>query len=634
MKRLLPWLLALPLTGQAAPPASLPEAFQQGLDYANGTLKGSAENAARSDPATTVPGYAGTDVPETAYQSAGVGLTDEARAFVPLDPNTQWYDQSIGARPKFTLDRNTDPIFQRTDAIQSDPMALAPPITGTYSGCTAQTTPSATTYTTDFCTEWPETVSLSCQRTLDVTVTKTESCAQGSVIGAGKIGRNSADWMEAQALCDTADTSSIKVRINAYGGSGQCHGGWLSFALSPSPHGENQIAILRPHWEGGCIYMPVTEQGGCTAETCDYTFRFYSPFRAYKPKQCTIEINKGLFPYKDCNPYVLRLTFPRPRMVSVENDNWTDGCGTLRAREAAGECELAQPETCIDGPATRIISGESVTRDCWVYETRYDCLGSTTVEEPYCAELRARGCTQVDSDCKTRLLDGTCAEYEQTYQCPDATVGGEVVDCGVEVFCMDGTCVDQGYEPSQDFGLAASYLSGVAELAKDFDRTTLEAFKGTHRYCRKSALGFRNCCKLSGWGVDLGLTQCSEDERQLAEERKAGFCHYVGSYTKGKLFWKKKYASFCCFKSKLARIIQEQARPLLGIGWGDPKAPECRGLTLTELTSIDWEQMDLSEFYADVIAKTSETLPDPATLEADIKARITDYLSTAAGGGP
>jgi len=127
MRRLFPWLLALPLTGQAAPPTNLPEAFQQGLDYANSTLKGSAENAARSDPATTVPGYAGTDVPETGYQSAGVGLTDEARARVPFDPNTQWYDQSIGARPKFTLDRNTDPIFQRTDAIQNDPMALAPP---------------------------------------------------------------------------------------------------------------------------------------------------------------------------------------------------------------------------------------------------------------------------------------------------------------------------------------------------------------------------------------------------------------------------------------------------------------------------------------------------------------------------
>ena len=38
----------------------------------------------------------------------------------------------------------------------------------------------------------------------------------------------------------------------------------------------------------------------------------------------------------------------------------------------------------------------------------------------------------------------------------------------------------------------------------------------------------------------------------------------------------------------------------MGISWGDPESPECRGLTADELSRIDMSKMDLSELYEDV----------------------------------
>lgn len=47
----------------------------------------------------------------------------------------------------------------------------------------------------------------------------------------------------------------------------------------------------------------------------------------------------------------------------------------------------------------------------------------------------------------------------------------------------------------------------------------------------------------------------------------------------------------CCYSSALARIVMEQASPLLG------KAPaDCAGLTQSDLDNLDWNQIDLTEY--------------------------------------
>jgi len=48
----------------------------------------------------------------------------------------------------------------------------------------------------------------------------------------------------------------------------------------------------------------------------------------------------------------------------------------------------------------------------------------------------------------------------------------------------------------------------------------------------------------------------------------------------------------------LSRIIQEQGRQQLGIGWGTPKSPNCQALTAAQFSSLNFNAMDFSEFYA------------------------------------
>ena len=98
-----------------------------------------------------------------------------------------------------------------------------------------------------------------------------------------------------------------------------------------------------------------------------------------------------------------------------------------------------------------------------------------------------------------------------------------------------------------------------------------------------------------------------------------GLCHYVGSYCKES--WPvvgcvQRAKVYCCFNSKLARIVHEQGRPQLKnfAGsrknmWGDPEdGPKCRGFTPQEFQMLDFSRIDLSEWYADINAKAKETI--------------------------
>ena len=104
------------------------------------------------------------------------------------------------------------------------------------------------------------------------------------------------------------------------------------------------------------------------------------------------------------------------------------------------------------------------------------------------------------------------------------------------------------------------------------------------------------------------IFKCEEDELKLGIERKVGNCHYVGDYCAKDSFLGcvQSNDSYCCFSSPLARIIHEQARAQ-GIGadpfmrrkgYGKPKHPRCKGLTMAEMGQIDWDAIDLTEWIS------------------------------------
>jgi conjugal transfer mating pair stabilization protein TraN len=379
------------------------------------------------------------------------------------------------------------------------------------------------------------------------------------------------------------------------------------------------------------------------------------------------------------------------------------GDGTCR-REASA---------CVDGPATKLVSGYPVYRDCWRYEERYTCVGAAFTSE--CGELAARGCGQIGSSCLATLPDGSCSTYEQKYECGFGTTPTTtVLDCGTQTFCLDGSCFDAGYPRDQDFGRAIATKEALRETGSYLDPATQRVFQGIPSTCSVKLYGLGDCCKARGGGSSLsnnqvlsnvynnasgylhstylydslftsdmpdwlfnnvasvlglgtaawspsisffGVTatlaegtvmlafdpwsaviavvvyvvtqalECDPAEITLGMRRGQNLCTHVGSYCSSKVLGScvTKKEAHCCFNSRLARIINEQGRAQLGRGWGDAKAPDCSGFTVTELQNLDFSKMDLSEFYAEITAKAA----DVPALTTKIQNRVSSSPSSS-----
>lgn len=115
---------------------------------------------------------------------------------------------------------------------------------------------------------------------------------------------------------------------------------------------------------------------------------------------------------------------------------------------------------------------------------------------------------------------------------------------------------------------------------------------------------------------------CDKQDILTSTYKESGYCHYVGSKCIKKLplvGCVQKAKVYCCFNSKLARIIHEQGRPQLanfqGNLWGSAKHPICRGFTPEEFQALDFSKMDLSEYYADIERNMTENLQQKITTQ-------------------
>ena len=127
------------------------------------------------------------------------------------------------------------------------------------------------------------------------------------------------------------------------------------------------------------------------------------------------------------------------------------------------------------------------------------------------------------------------------------------------------------------------------------------------------------------------LMSCDEASTETAVKNNMDLCVDVGEYCSQKLLvgcWGKKHA-YCCFTNLIARIIQEQGRAQLGIGWGDPKAPDCRGLTVEELQAIDWERIDFGEYIEQLQSRITVPTAESVTTRGAQLTGSTDFLGQA-----
>ncbi len=280
-----------------------------------------------------------------------------------------------------------------------------------------------------------------------------------------------------------------------------------------------------------------------------------------------------------------------------------DGCQFLEENVEKGLCSYESIEI-TQGPETRVINGYPVTKDWWQKRKTYKCFSPS---KNNCGELRAKGCEQINSTCKEFVKD-VCVKFEQTYKCSLGKTGGVTkIKGGKAPYCLTGDCTDVGYAPNGDMAEALSKLAIFKEMQKDWNKDLQTIFHGNKHSCRRYCLSFKDCCgQGKGWGVSLNLTGCKKEELALSKLRAAQKCVYVGTYCAEKkpvVGCVKKKSTFCCFESKLSRILHEQGRKQLGISWGSPESPQCRGLTLQELSKINFDQLNLSELFADIYSK-------------------------------
>lgn len=312
-------------------------------------------------------------------------------------------------------------------------------------------------------------------------------------------------------------------------------------------------------------------------------------------------------------------------------------------------CEAEAPH-CLAGRETRLINGLPVTRECWAWNKPAVCqvpgLNST------CTVFEAEpDCTRIQSDCLARTDAGQCVHWEDRYRCEGTNQAEAGGDCKTLTVCAGGYC--ETVEPeaaNEDFAASATWLNVLDEMAKDaeksFPEQDLRVFDGADNSCRVGALGVLNCCNDSGWGNGL-LGSCTEEEYDLMDRMVASATHYIGAYCSKRFFvCLQTRRVYCQFNSKLARVFNEKLRLLTGETWGTPRpsyryvetcpnggdrctytpvliegtGPNCEGVTVEEMETVDLEDIDLSEAFADFVE--SATVPTAKLVQDFLKSRV------------
>lgn len=298
---------------------------------------------------------------------------------------------------------------------------------------------------------------------------------------------------------------------------------------------------------------------------------------------------------------------------------WRDTCKGI-----PNQCRQTQ-ESCVEGAETRYINGVPVSLDCWKKKRTYLCQSPNT-----CAPLLnpsstapSLTCQVANKRCKTQLF-GVCIENHVDLTCEERKCEQKNLTCGDRFFCLDGNCYDEKIEQNPNFSKSAAALAALGDAARSFSADKVRIFSGKGVSCSKKPVGFSDCCADKGWGQDIGLAQCSAEEKGLAQAKEKGLTIELGTYCAEKVLGVciRKKKGYCQFDSKMARIVQEQGRSTLGLTFGSAKHPDCSGITPEQLQKLDFSKIDFSDFYQDL--QNNMQLPSSSSIQQKIADKYKD----------
>lgn len=265
------------------------------------------------------------------------------------------------------------------------------------------------------------------------------------------------------------------------------------------------------------------------------------------------------------------------------------------------DCKLISIEK--GSPETRIVDGHQVTRESWFKKQHLQCRKN---HQRNCDFLKERNCYLIEENC-LKKEGNECVLWEKKFKCLSRIFQKSTQ--APNQFEINPSALDiPSYQPNQNLPDITTKLVIFDEMKKELensqtsDASKVLIFSGNYQQCSKNVKDdlFYDCCDdMDGFTNKLKLSKCSSEEIALAEARRKGLCHYVGKKKEQFLgLWtSRKEHIFCVFSSKLSRVFQEKARDQLGLDWGTPENPDCRGLRQEEIKRLDFSKLDLIEAF-------------------------------------
>ncbi|GGN55369.1 hypothetical protein GCM10011349_31940 [Novosphingobium indicum] len=598
-------LLLAPVPGWAQA-----DALKQGEDFAKSVRDAQASGAVAEGSENDVPGYGGTAIDASKYLDDPDGLTDAGISERYSNPD---YGVVIdSSRPEFdpaTIDLST------AQDIEYDPEAYVG--TGlSAGGSTGNCEPlpnDGTTSSTYFetCNEG------------DQIITSTQTCTETLNVEVEKI----TTW-----VYYTADRGPYAKRslFNSYVTSGTCQSkGTFSYCGNVSLYGYKAAGDCKDSSYSTEILECTQEISGLTAASSAY-------FTGIVPSTGAFWMSKG--------------ETVKPAVITRN----TSACASFAGN---AQCAEQGSEVCSDSdPVTRNINGVDVTQPCWAWTRTFQCTERKAAND--CSELQANAqCTFDHKECLSENDDGSCNVYDDVYRCvtpASGTTNPQAYLCAGDLYCINGECMQVERQASTEFKDAMVAVQTMGDVRDQFDPDNLTLFNGAKEGCHKPVFGLVNCCagKTSGLITTaagaaaiaggptaiaalatpfLTMFLCSNDEKLLDVKDRMGLCHYVGTYCSDKILGvcTSKRKSYCCFESKLSRILQEQGRAQLAMSWGTAKNPDCEGFTVEEFQQLDLSQMDFTEVYDEFV--DAAKVPDEVETSIEIQNKIEEYYKLHGG---
>lgn len=572
------------------------------------------------------------DNPQQYYGKTQVQLEDEARVRATMDENAQFVMGAHSTRPSYDV-RPNDPLFKHQEANENNMVSL----TDTYTGCKDIAYGGTVASTQD----------ATCRKTGTATYQDT-TCHRSLSVACSNADANQPQPFTAADFTVTGPALSKSVSGNTVTFSASrganCNGydSYVTFNIQDTRY-IGQFLITNVGWDDS-FYMeingtPIHMARGSLVGTspmgavnilnrCEYGAWFNSgndrDLKPYlKNGTNTLRIFNRVGGSGGISVQLLATRFKKCQVA----DTFSETCDASFDRAKASLVS----STCTSGSATINLGYENATRSCWKWDDIYRWEGQPAYqEEALCQTLRDQGCTPNGSTCNTTSPSGWCQDATLAFTCTTESPENVMQICGDTLVCPDGKCYDAYKQPqdaTQDFLKAASYLAAMDDMRKEFDPDNVTVWKGEFKECsvNKTLIGSDQCCQGGSGTINTLGKSCNQTEEQINQARTNKTVSFIRSWDEctqevaNVCVNKLTHYEFCLWPSKLARIVQDQGRPMLG----QRVAAPCPGFRLqnpNEFEGIDWSQINFGDFYADVMSKYNATAkPNPSAVTNQVQ---------------